>query len=61
MGVALQLGFSIALPLVLFIGIGIWADKHFTTMPLFTILGVLLSMATSLIEIWQVIKSTQKK
>ena len=60
-GVAMQLGFSIAMPLVLFIGLGIWVDKKFGTLPLFTISGVVLSMVTSIIEIRQVIKSVQKK
>ncbi|MDP3963282.1 MAG: AtpZ/AtpI family protein [bacterium] len=60
-GVALQLGFSIAMPLVLFIGVGIWIDKKFDVLPLFTIIGVLLSTATTVLEIMQVIKSVQRK
>lgn len=59
-GVAMQLGFSIALPLVFFIGVGIWLDKRYGLMPLFTITGVLLSLVVSVLEIYQVIKSTQK-
>ncbi|MDO8557811.1 MAG: AtpZ/AtpI family protein [bacterium] len=58
-GVALQLGFSIALPLVFFIGVGIWLDKRFSLMPLFTISGVILAFAVSILQIYQVIKSTQ--
>jgi len=61
MGVAMQLGFSIALPLILFIVLGIFADKKFGTMPLFTIVGVLLSLVVSVMQIYQIIKSTQRK
>ena len=61
MGVAMQLGFSIALPLILFIVLGIFADKKLGTMPLFTIVGVLLSLVVSVMQIYQIIKSTQRK
>ena len=60
MGIAMQLGFSIALPLILFIVLGIFADKKFGTMPLFTITGILLAFAVSILEIYQIIKSVQK-
>ena len=60
-GVARQLGFGIALPLIFFIGVGIWLDKKYDLMPLFTMSGVVLSLAVSILEIYQVIKSTQKK
>ena len=61
MGVAMQLGFSIALPLILFIVLGIFADKKLGTLPLFTIAGILLAMVVSIMEIYQIIKSTQRK
>lgn len=58
---ALQLGFSIAVPLLVLIGGGIWLDRRFGTMPLLTITGVIISMAVSVIEIYQIIKAAQKK
>jgi len=60
MGIAMQLGFSIALPLILFIVLGIFTDKKLGTMPLFTITGILLAFAVSILEIYQIIKSVQK-
>lgn len=61
MGVAMQLGFGIALPLILFIVLGVFADKKLGTMPLFTIVGMLLALAVSVVEMYQIIRSTQKK
>lgn len=58
-GVALQLGFSIAIPLVVFILLGLWVDKRLGTLPLFVILGVILSLVVTVYEMWQIIKSTQ--
>lgn len=60
LGIAMQLGFSIAIPLIVFIALGIWADKSFGTMPLLTIAGVLLSLVVSVAEIFQIIKSVQQ-
>ena len=60
-GLALQLGFTISIPLVLFILLGLWADKRWGTLPLFTILGVILSLIFTVYEMMRIIKSTQSK
>lgn len=44
---ALQLGFSLAIPLVIFIGGGIWLDKKFHLSPTLTIGGAVLGFIVS--------------
>ncbi len=48
---ASELGLIIALPLVVLVLIGIKLDKYFNTLPLFIILGMLLSFAVSAVSI----------
>lgn len=43
----LQFGLIIALPLILFIGIGLYLDKHYQTVPLFIILGLFIALGIS--------------
>ena len=60
-GLALHLGFSVAAPLVFFITGGIWLDKKFGKMPLFTILGIFVALVVSGFEIARIIKGAQRK
>lgn len=59
-GMVGELGFLIAVPLVITILGGIWLDKKFNTLPLFIIVGILLAITTSAIAIGRKIKKLNK-
>lgn len=66
MGLGLELGFMIVIPLVGFMLLGLWADKSFHTLPLFTIIGLIIGLISSIVEVIKVIlpfleKRSQKK
>jgi predicted F0F1-ATPase subunit len=65
LGSAGQIGFSILIPLLLGLGIGIWLDSHFQKKPLFTLsgllLGFLISIANLFLTVRTIIKQTQSK
>lgn len=42
-----QLGFSLAIPLVVCIAGGVYLDKKFLTSPLFTLIGIILGLISS--------------
>ncbi len=44
-----QLGFIIALPLVLFALLGRWLDQYYNVSPLFLLLGVLLALVVTVV------------
>lgn len=46
-----ELGFLIALPLVLFLFLGVYLDKKFNTFPLFIIVAVILSFIAMISEL----------
>lgn len=48
-----QLGFMIALPLVICLVIGIFLDKKLDTFPIFLILSVFVGMALTIINIYK--------
>lgn len=52
-----ELGFIIAIPLVLLILGGVKADRYFNTMPLFIIIAILVAPVISGIAIWRKIKT----
>lgn len=47
LSLVLQLGFSMALPLVVGIGGGVWLDQKFNTSPRLTLLGIVLGLIVS--------------
>jgi len=51
----LELGLAIALPLIGFLLLGMWADKKFGTMPLFVVICLLAGFAATVIEVKQLI------
>lgn len=55
-----ELGFLIAIPLVIAILAGLYLDRKFHTLPLFVILGMLAAIATSAIAIGRKIKNLNK-
>lgn len=46
-----ELGFLIALPLVIFLFLGVYLDKKFNTFPLFIIIAVILSFIAMISEL----------
>jgi F0F1-type ATP synthase assembly protein I len=58
---SLQLGFMIALPVVIFTIVGRILDKTLLTTPLFLVLGIILALAVSTILIYQKIKVILKE
>jgi Putative F0F1-ATPase subunit Ca2+/Mg2+ transporter len=57
---ALQVGFSTAFSATFFILSGLWLDQKLGKMPLFTITGAILGLASSLYLVWQIVKPLQK-
>ncbi len=49
---ALNLGYMIALPIVLLGVGGVMVDKHFNSFPLFVIIGFILAMTASLLTVY---------
>lgn len=50
---AVRLGFSIAIPLIIFILIGRFLDSYFNTFPVFILLGMIVGLASSIFEIFR--------
>lgn len=66
MGLGLELGFMIALPIVGFMLLGLWLDKKIDTMPLFALIGLVIGLISAIVEVVKVIipfleKRSQKK
>ena len=51
MALGLELGFAMVIPLVVFLLLGIWLDRKFGTMPLFTIVLLSVGLAAVVIEV----------
>jgi F0F1-type ATP synthase assembly protein I len=56
-----EIGFKLAIPLLIFLLLGIKLDKSFSTLPLFTVIGILLSFTVSAFLIYQMIQMVNKK
>ncbi len=54
LALAAELGFSIALPMVVFIGGGAWLDSKLHTSPWLTLIGVLLGVLSAGAAFYQV-------
>lgn len=52
---SLQFGYTIVIPLVIFLLIGIFLDNHFKTSPLFIFIGVILSIVISSFGIYKAV------
>lgn len=55
MVLGLELGFLIALPLAGCLLAGLWLDKRFGTLPLFTIVFIIASLFASVLEVVKII------
>ncbi len=53
---AAQLGLLIAVPVIIFIIIGIWLDKTMHTSPLFVMLGVIIGFSGGIYNAYRIIK-----
>jgi F0F1-type ATP synthase assembly protein I len=51
MALGLELGFAMAIPLVVFLLLGIWFDRKLGTMPLFTIVLLLAGLVAVVVEV----------
>ncbi len=52
-----QFGITIIIPLLLFIGIGIFIDKYFNTRPTFILIGAFIGFIVSLYMMYQEVKN----
>lgn len=55
MVLGLELGFLMALPLAVFLLLGVWLDKKFGTMPLFVIVCLLAGLGAVFLEVKRII------
>jgi len=64
-GLVFQLGFSLALPLVVGTAGGAWLDKKFSASPLFTLIGLMVGLSiagyTFYVDMLPLIKRNKKK
>jgi hypothetical protein len=56
-----QVGFSVAITTVVFVGGGKYLDNLTKMSPLFTLLGIVLGLAGALYTVWQIVKPLQRK
>ncbi|MBF6613910.1 MAG: AtpZ/AtpI family protein [Chloroflexi bacterium] len=54
LALAAQLGFSVALPMVVFIGGGVWLDARLGTRPWLLFLGVILGVLSAAAAFYQI-------
>lgn len=55
LGLATQLGFAVAGPLVLGIAGGLWLDRQLGTTPLFLLLGLVLGMGGAAYSLYELV------
>ena len=60
LSLAFQLGFLIAVPIVVFLLLGIWADNYFRTQPLLMIIGLLIGFVITIYEVHHLLKPLVK-
>lgn len=56
LGLAGQVTFLLAGPVVVCLFVGLWADSYFRTTPLFIIIGVILGFSGSVFNVFKVMK-----
>lgn len=56
-----QVGYTICIPLLIFIGLGAFADDQFHTGPIFVLTGVILGILVSFYSLYQLLKPFLKK
>jgi F0F1-type ATP synthase assembly protein I len=58
---ASEIGFKIAVPLLVFMLVGIWLDRTLNSKPIFMLFGVLLALASSAFLVAQMIKAANEE
>jgi len=56
LGLALQLGISVAVTATVFVWGGAWLDGHFGTSPVFFWVGAGLGFLASMLVVWQIVQ-----
>ncbi len=51
-----QVGYALVIPLLVFIGFGVFLDKQFNTKPFFIFLGLGIGISASLYSLYKLIK-----
>lgn len=57
LGLSLHIGIFIVVSVLFFILLGLYLDRRFGTLPLFLIIGVIMSLIASMFEVYRIIKS----
>jgi hypothetical protein len=57
---ALQVGISTSVSAIVFILGGLWLDRRWGTIPLFTLIGAALGLVVALYLVWQIVRPLQK-
>lgn len=61
LSLGLELGFLIALPLVLFLALGLFLDNRFKTFPIFLISFIILGMAATFFDVYYLVLPFMEK
>ncbi len=51
----LELGFLIAVPLVLFLVLGVWLDKRFNAFPICLVSGIIIGLIITFLDIYYLV------
>lgn len=54
LGMMLQLGWTVALAVLVPLGLGLWLDSRFSTSPLFILIGAMLGIVTATVGVVRV-------
>jgi F0F1-type ATP synthase assembly protein I len=54
-GLGLELGFLIALPLVIFLLLGIYLDKKFQTFPTFLVFAIIIGIVLTFLDVYYLV------
>ncbi|HDH99331.1 MAG TPA: AtpZ/AtpI family protein [bacterium] len=50
-----ELGFLIAIPLIIFLLLGLFLDKKFETFPIFLICGILIGLGATFVDVYYLV------
>jgi len=56
-----QIGVTVSVITVLFIGLGYWADGYFGTLPVFVIIGAIFSFVLSMFSVYRLVLPVMDK
>jgi F0F1-type ATP synthase assembly protein I len=56
-----QIGITVSVMTILFIGLGYWADGYFGTLPVFVIIGAIFSFILSMFSVYRLILPMMEK